>query len=175
MMILAMVQGLAWSLFGLSLGWGTLKLVADVEHIKGVVEIQAKPRNVSLRRRPEGDSMKHSEYTLEKSQRRWRIAGVVIMLMAVAMAASTWQVNQAQHRQTECQAQYNKDFSNVLIQRSKYADQDRADLITMINGAITGPTQQARLTAVQKYLADAAENDKLRAQNPLPKLDDRNC
>ena len=79
-------------------------------------------------------------------------------------------------RQAACQAQFNADFAKVVAVRNVYAEEDRDENIKMWD-ALLSPTatQATRLRAAQEFTAAMHRNSDLRARNPLPKLEDRNC
>lgn len=181
-MISDLVQVLGWSLFGLSLGWGMCKVVAEVEELKGAVVFHTgKPRNVGVRRSSTRGAPMKNEYTLQTSQRRWRIFGALLMVFALAVGITTWQSNNAikdqaerDSRRTACQAQYNSDFASVVAKRAQWANEDKNAETKLWKDFLSSKPGEAR-GILQEYLNSVARTDRLRSATPLPKLGDRNC
>jgi hypothetical protein len=204
-MIPELIQALAWSIVGLAFGWKICHALREVDEIREVVVHRGFGNGGGQGGRggvggvggvgpgggqggtggvggvggkgADGESGEH-----KVSDRPRRFLGVILMLIGLAIfAQATYTTVETRknaaddQRRTECQAQFNDDFIKVLNERSRYADIDREELIKMINGALGGPTSQARLKAVTDYLAAMDRNDKLRQANPLPTLASRNC
>lgn len=108
--------------------------------------------------------------------------GLVVILLSIFTVGQSYYFTQQNtqraeedRRITECQAKYNSDFAAVLTQRVKWQEEDRAELNKMIYGVLTAPGAPARKKFLEDYVAQVDKNDRLRAQNPLPSLTDRNC
>lgn len=103
---------------------------------------------------------------------RW--LGIIVSIMAVVTVLQgtyyTWETKKT----LDCQAKFNADFAAVLSKRAQWAEEDKAAEIKLWKDFLTSKPTQAR-TVLQEYLVATDRTDKLRAENPLPKLEDRNC
>jgi hypothetical protein len=85
--------------------------------------------------------------------------------------------------QTSCQAQYNKSYSQALVERQNAANDDRAATRTLAEGTVAmldvilnpaSSTDQRRKSiedyrkVYQNYLTASQDADKKRTNNPLP-------
>jgi hypothetical protein len=98
-----------------------------------------------------------------------RIAGVVLIVLAVLSTVSGVIVTIREHNRIQCQANVNGAFSHALIERSDASDTERHALRDMI-GVILDPkaTPQAKKDALTAYYDGLQKADTTRAANPLP-------
>lgn len=165
-MIHDVLTSVNWSLVGFIAGW----LAAhEMSFINRTLEA-----TVSVAKREKPD---HAE-----TPGRSRVLGWVVVVLAVVTVAQgsyfTYESSKTAQKnteRTECQAQFNKDFAAVLVKRAQWADDDKKALNKLLRDllAVTKPGQSGQILVT--YLATTDRTDKLRAETPLPKLEDRGC
>jgi hypothetical protein len=109
-----------------------------------------------------------------KLTRRGLIIGVVILILAMFTVVQGTYYTHESRKKSACQAQYNADFSKALRLRAQWSSEDRAAEIQLWKNFLAAKPGEGR-AILQKYLDSVARTDKLRAENPLPKLEDRDC
>lgn len=171
------VSALAWSAIGFVAGYLTCRLRSDIQEIKEAVVADVEG---SAAERHSGEVRR--EDRSKRTQWQTVAIGVFIILLSIFTAGQTWyssgrdrEIVEESKRITECQAQYNSDLAKVTIKRAEYAAEDRKALTNMVSTVLTGPTPQIRKRAIERYLEITSMNERLRSQNPLPKLEDRQC
>jgi len=154
-----LLPSFSWSLVGFVLGWLVGREMLFISQIREAVV-------------PE-EEIERTEPTLP-SPRGNRLLGIVVIVLAIFTVAQgayfSWENNQ----KADCQAQFNADFASVLAKRAQWANEDKAAEIKLWRDFLAAKPGQAR-SILQDYLVATARTDKLRAENPLPKLEDRNC
>ena len=200
-MIQDLVQALAWSLFGLGCGWFFCRTKVEVDEIKEAVMVGGRPRNesgsggmggvggvggegkdggtggvggVGGAGGKGGDVTPETEAHAVTGRKRQRRLGIFLMIMALAVGGTGLYNSQQIHRQTECQARYNNDFATVVGLRSQWAKEDKDAETKLWKDFLASKPGEPR-AILQSYLDSVSRTDKLREENPLPKLNDRNC
>jgi len=104
---------------------------------------------------------------------RW--LGIIISIMAVITVLQGSYYTYETKKTSNCQAKFNSDFALVVAKRAQWANEDKAAEIKLFKDflSVTKPGQGGKL--LTDYLAATDRTDKLRAANPLPILEDRNC
>jgi hypothetical protein len=155
-----LLLGISWSLIGFVGGWLVGREMLYISQIREAVVPKAE--------------RERTNHTVTSGQRS-RLLGFIVVLLALFSvlqgALFTWDVQ----KKSECQAQFNSDFAQVATRRALWADEDKAALVKMLTDALNGATPEIRRKAVQDYLDTIEKTDRLRAENPIPKLQDRNC
>lgn len=98
-----------------------------------------------------------------------------VLILALASAAQLAYFSNRNGQITACQVRYNVALARTIDERSEIASNDRVALNEMIRLIVTGRTPEERSRAVRMYLAQQDLSDKLRAQNPYPKLPPGEC
>lgn len=152
-----LLPSFSWSLIGFILGWlvGREMLFYNRRLEAGVSEEEQAPKP---KPRVGGN----------------RLLGWVIVVLSIFTVLQGSYYAYETNKKSECQAQYNADFAKVIGLRAKWADEDKAAEIKLFRDFLTAkPGQGAKL--LQDYLVATDRTDKLRRENPLPKLEDRGC
>lgn len=154
-----LLPSFSWSIIGFVVGWLVGREMLFLSQIREAVV----PEEEIERTEPKLPSAKGN-----------RLLGIVVICMAMFTVAQGSYYAWDRNRQTDCQAQYNKDFAATLRKRAQWADEDKAAEIKLFTDLLAAkPGTGAKI--LQDYLDTTARTDKLRAENPLPKLEDRNC
>ncbi|MEV8373024.1 hypothetical protein AB0P21_09820 [Kribbella sp. NPDC056861] len=108
--------------------------------------------------------------------RRPRAAlGALVLILAVVMTIQNYLYQRDRSRSIECQAQYNLAFSRALAERSKIADDDRANQNLLARTIARSPEREVMMKALDAYLRQQAANDAERRANPLPPVPTGQC
>jgi heme/copper-type cytochrome/quinol oxidase subunit 2 len=104
-----------------------------------------------------------------------RLLGWVVIVLSVFTVLQGSYYAYETNRKASCQAQFNNDFAHVISLRAQWADEDKAAELKLFHDllATTKPGQGGKI--LQDYLVSTERTDKLRRENPLPKLEDRGC
>lgn len=127
-----------------------------------------------------GSSQSDKENSVSpKTERTFGIVLIVLSLMTVGQAVyftiETRGQAEVDRRRTSCQAGYNQAFTRALTARATISDGDRKNLNDMITAVVTLQTPAERRAAIETYVRVQADNDRKRAQNPLPEIPEGNC
>lgn len=159
-MIQDLLPSICWSLIGFLIGWLVGREMLFISQIREAVVSE--------------DERQRTDHNIaDTPEKRSRLLGFVVVTLAVFSVLQGSYYAYETKKSAQCQAQYNDDFAKVLQQRAVWADEDRRELTRTVESILTGPNASRK--ALQDYLDTVAKNDKLRAENPLPDLNDRDC
>lgn len=160
-MIQDLLPSISWSLIGFVLGWLIGREMLFISQIREAVV-------------PEDERERTDHSVADSPEKRSRLLGIIIVCLAVFSVVQGSYYAYETNKQSSCQAQFNKDFAAVLQKRAQWADEDKAAEIKLFKDLLSAkPGTGASI--LQDYLATTDRTDKLRAENPLPKLEDRGC
>ena len=168
--LLEILKFIGYSAVGFFAGYQFCRMRREVREIRDtIVKDEVDQTPVETRERLFGD-------------RQSRVIGILVLLMStitiISSSFTSYQNRQnSEHDRevTACQARYNDDFARAVTLRGQYADEDRTLLNTMIFTILDEPDPKKRQAAVNKWVRETQENDKLRKATPLPDLTTRNC
>lgn len=155
------LASVSWSLIGFLLGWLVGREMLFISQIREAVVSEEERERTDHKVTPE---------------KRSRLLGFIVVLLALLSvlegAYYTWDTE----KKTACQAHYNADFTKVVGLRAQWADDDKRALNKMLSDILGAAGQPGKGRDILiKYIQSTERTDKLRAENPLPKLEDRNC
>lgn len=156
-MIEELLPSISWSIIGFIVGWLVGREMLFVTQIREAVV-------------PE-EEIERTDPKLPKGN---RVLGIVVIILAIFTVVQGSYFAYENNQKSECQAQFNADFAKVLGLRAQWANEDKNAEIKLFTDLLAAKPGGGRVI-LQKYLEVTARTDKLRAENPLPKLEDRNC
>ncbi len=100
------------------------------------------------------------------------VLGVITTAVAAYTSVQRYSDSEVFRTTAECQARWNQAFRQVIVERNKATDQERAAQRVLL-GTVLDPaaTADARRQAVTGYYNVLREVDTTRADNPLPASD----
>jgi hypothetical protein len=160
-MIEDLLPSVCWSLIGFLIGWLVGREMLFISQIREAVV-------------PEEERERTDQMVADTPERRSRLLGFVVVILAVFTVLQGSYFTYESNKKAQCQAQFNEDFRVVLQKRAQWADEDKQALTKLLSDLLVAKQNTGR-TVLEDYLAATARNDKLRKENPLPKLEDRDC
>jgi hypothetical protein len=154
-----LLPSFSWSLVGFTIGWLVGREMLFISQIREAVV-------------PE-EEIERTEQRLPAPNRN-RLLGIVVIILALFTVTQGSYYAYETNKKSECQAQYNADFARVIGLRAKWSDEDKKAETKLWRDFLAAKPGQSR-KILQTYLDATERTDKLRAENPLPKLEDRNC
>lgn len=161
--VLYVVNSIGWSGVGFLLGWIVASMRRDVTVIKETVVDEEPPP-------PQG-------HTLETTgERATRVLGVAMIALAIITVVQGHLASSRLADVTDCQAEYNNQFSKVMTLRVDLADQDRKALQNMLVQLYRQRgSEQARLKTFQRWVRTVERTERQRQLNPLPETPEGDC
>lgn len=153
------VGSLGWSLLGFAVGWIAASLRRDVLTIKEAIvdEEQQFPHGPSV-----------------TTATRW--LGVIVILLAVASVIQGVVTQRRLSDVTECQAEFNAEFAEVLTLRADLAEEDRVALQSMLIGIYrVREDDAAQEERFREYVEQIQASNEEREDHPLPELPRGDC
>ena len=156
-MLLYLINSLAWSLGGFALGWVVARTRQDMQVIKEAVvpeeESHPQPRP-SSRRQQHGLGSDRSS--------RW--LGGFVAILAIAVAIQSYLAQRELSEVTECQTEYNQQFSEALRLRTQLATEDRLALQNMLITLYQkrDATQEERAEIFARWVRSTQETEEQR-------------
>lgn len=158
-MIEDLLPSISWSLIGFVAGWLVGREMLFISQIREVVVPKAE--------------RERTDHQLPKVPGN-RLLGWIVIILAVFTVAQGAYYAYDRNEITQCQARYNADFANVVAKRAQWADEDKQAELKLFRDLLSAkPGTGGKI--LQQYLDATTRTDKLRQENPLPKLEDRNC
>lgn len=154
-----LLTSVSWSLIGFLVGWLVGREMLFISQIREAIVPQDERERTDHKVTPE---------------KRSRLLGFIVVLLALFSVAQGSFYAYESEKKSACQAQFNNDFARVATARSQWADDDKKALNKMLSDLLSAKPGQGR-TILEKYIEATERTDKLRAENPLPKLEDRDC
>lgn len=155
-----LLPSLSWSLVGFVVGWLVGREMLFISQIREAVVPEAE--------------IERTEQKLP-APRSSRLLGIVVIVLAIFTVAQGSYYAYENNKKSSCQAQFNSDFAKVIALRSQWANEDKAAEIKLWRDFLTTTQPAQSRKILEAYLEATTRTDKLRAENPLPKLEDRNC
>ena len=103
------------------------------------------------------------------NQRLQRYTGIFLIVLSLLTVGNGVYFTYQNRKITNCQADYNNQFSAQLRARSDISESDRESLSKLFEDWLTGDPKEAR-QALENYLKTKEQNDEQRKKHPLPEL-----
>lgn len=161
-----LLPSISWSLIGFLLGWLVGREMLFVHRMK-------EPAMEDTDDTKGGPGQGSSDEHTHKSSRTL-VLGIIISLLAVFTVLQGSYYTYETQKKATCQAQFNADFAKVIGLRAQWADEDKAAELKLFRDLLAAKPGSGS-AILSEYLAATDRTDKLRRENPLPKLEDRNC
>ena len=158
-MIQDILPSLSWSLIGFLVGWLFGREMLFISQIREAV-VPEEERAVT----------DHSKMSGARS----KVLGYVVIVLAVFSVLQGSYYAYQTSQTSSCQAQFNADFAVVVAKRAQWANEDKAAETKLWKDFLSAKPGEPR-EILAAYLQATARTDALRAENPLPKLEDRDC
>lgn len=108
-------------------------------------------------------------------EERDRIIGLTLILIGLSAVAQNVLFQKHQRAVANCQTTYNSSFQVTLRERSKIADEDRSNLVTLITTVTNSKSRDVSRKALEDYISINARLDAERKTFKYPPLPRRNC
>lgn len=159
-MIEDLLPSISWSLIGFVAGWLVGREMLFISQIREVVVPKAE--------------RERTDHTLPKVTGN-RLLGWIVIILALFTVAQGSYYAYDRNQITQCQAKFNADFAATVAKRAQWADEDKQAELKLWRDFLASKKPGENRLILQHYLDTTARTDKLRQENPLPKLEDRNC
>jgi hypothetical protein len=156
-----LLPSVCWSLIGFLIGWLFGREMLFITQIREAVVPEE-----------ERDLTEHK--VADTPEKRSRLLGFIVVILAVFTVLQGSYFTYENKKQAQCQAQYNSDFAAVVRKRAQWADEDKQAELKLFRDLL-GAKPGTGAKILQDYLETTSRTDKLRQENPLPKLEDRDC
>lgn len=103
-----------------------------------------------------------------------RIGVTILALALLSVGILAW-TSYDNRTKTGCQVEYNQAVSTAIRERSKYADEDRKNLVEFIRKISLAKTREASRDALNEYLQRQDDISRARTQHPVPSLPPGEC